>query len=273
MTEAVGGVIPIGVGELVLATGFVLVIGVLSLIMSLKLERDLIIATVRTYVQLLLLGLVLQWVFVNQTWPIVVALLAVMMLAAAQTVMRRVRSAPPGIFGSSIAALALAGITVTFAVTALIVRVPTWYEARYVLPIAGMVIGNAMTGIALTLERLFADLDARNAEILGLTALGASVWEAARPSVQAALKAGMMPTINSMAAAGVVFIPGMMTGQVLAGADPVEAAKYQIVVMLMIAAATGIAAIAATLLMYRRRFTREGVFLEPGLRDTGAHRA
>jgi len=110
MTEAVDGVIPIGVGELVLATGFVLVIGVLSLMMSLKLERDLIIATVRTYVQLLLLGLVLQWVFVNQTWPIVVALLAVMMLAAAQTVMRRVRSAPPGIFGSSIAALALAGI-------------------------------------------------------------------------------------------------------------------------------------------------------------------
>jgi len=159
---------------------------------------------------------------------------------------------------------------VTFAVTALIVRVPTWYEARYVLPIAGMVIGNAMTGIALTLERLFADLDARSAEILGLTALGASVWEAARPSVRAALKAGMMPTINSMAAAGVVFIPGMMTGQVLAGADPVEAAKYQIVVMLMIAAATGIAAIAATLLMYRRRFTREGVFLEPGLRGYGS---
>jgi len=267
MPEATGGTIPIGAWELALATGFVFLAGALSLWMGVKLERDLAVATVRTYLQLFALGFVLRWVFVNQTWPIVLALLGVMVIAAARVVLKRAGNAPPGVFLSAVGSMALTGFTVTFAVTALIIRVPVWYEARYVLPIAGMVIGNSMTGIALAVERLFADLDSRSAEVLGLTALGATVWEAAHPSIRTALRAGMMPTINSMAAAGIVFIPGMMTGQILAGADPVEASKYQIVVMLMIAAATSIGAIAAVLLMYRRRFTAEGVYLEKGYRE------
>ena len=264
---SLGGAIPIGTGELLLATVFVLVAGGLSLRMGLRLERDLAMATARTYLQLIALGFVLRWVFVNQTWPIVLVLLGVMVVAAARVVLKRAGNAPPGVFGSSVLAMALTGFTITFTVTALIIRVPVWYEARYVLPIAGMVIGNSMTGIALAVERLFADLDARAAEMLGLTALGATVWEAAQPSLRTALKAGLVPTISSMAAAGVVFIPGMMTGQVLAGADPLDAARYQIVVMLMIAAATSVGAIASALLMYRRRFTADGVYLEQGYRE------
>lgn len=264
---ALGGAIPIGTWELALATVFVVVAGALSLRMGLRLERDLAIATVRTYLQLIALGFVLRWVFVNQTWPIVLGLLGVMVVAAARVVLKRAGNAPPGVFGSSVIAMALTGFTVTFAVTALIIRVPVWYEARYVLPIAGMVIGNSMTGIALAIERLFADLDARSAEMLGLSALGANVWECARPSVRIALAAGLVPTISSMAAAGVVFIPGMMTGQVLAGADPLQAARYQIVVMLMIAAGTAIGAIASVSLMYRKRFTAEGIYLEQGYRE------
>lgn len=267
MPETVGGAIPIGWGELALASGFVVLAGVLSLVMGLRLEKDLAIATVRTYLQLFALGFVLRWVFVNQTWPVVLLLLGVMVVAAARVVLKRAGGAPPGVFPSAVVSMAVTGFVVTFAVTALIVRVPVWYEARYVLPIAGMVIGNSMTGIALAVERLFADLDARSAEMLGLTALGASVWEAARPSVRTALSAGMIPTINSMAAAGVVFIPGMMTGQILAGADPIAATKYQIVVMLMIAAATAIGAMLAVLLMYRKRFTEDGIYLEPGYRE------
>ena len=160
--------------------------------------------------------------------------------------------------------MAFTAITVTFAVTALVVRVPVWYEPRYVIPIAGMVIGNSMTGIALALERLFADLESRSGEVLSLTALGASTWESARDSVRSALRAGLIPTINSMAAAGIVFIPGMMTGQILAGADPLEATKYQIVVMLMVSAATAIGSIMAVMLAYRRRFAAEGVYLSAG---------
>ncbi len=130
------------------------------------------------------------------------------------------------------------GFVVTFVVTGAIIQVQPPYRADYVIPIAGMVLGNSMNGIALALERVFADLDARDEEILALTALGASSWEAASPSIRSALRAGLIPTLNSMAAVGIVFIPGMMAGQILAGADPLAATGYQIVVMLMVAAAT-----------------------------------
>jgi putative ABC transport system permease protein len=162
--------------------------------------------------------------------------------------------------------MAVTGITVTFAVTGLVVGAEPWYSPRYVIPIAGMVLGNSMTGIALSLERVFSDLDARAGEIRAMTALGASPWEAAHPSVRTALRAGLIPAINSMAAAGIVFIPGMMTGQILAGADPLEATKYQIVVMLMVAAAEIVGAALAVLMSYRRRFGPDGVFLEKGFR-------
>jgi len=96
--------------------------------------------------------------------------------------------------------------------------------------------------------------------------LGATAWEAAHPSVRDAMRAGLIPTINSMAAAGLVFIPGMMAGQILAGADPVTATGYQIVVMLMVAAATALGSVVAVLLTYKRRFTQDGAFLDKGHR-------
>ncbi len=266
---AEGAIVEIGWIELVLATGFMLLVGGASLALGLGLVKDLGIATLRTYLQLLALGFVLRWVFGVGEWWIVIAMVGLMTAAAAAIIVRRSPDAPPGILGSSFLSMALTGFIVTFAVTGLIVRVPTWYEARYVIPIAGMVLGNSMNGIALALERVFADLDARAEDILALTALGATPWEAARSSVRAALRAGLIPTINAMAAAGIVFIPGMMTGQVLAGADPVAATKYQIVVMLMVSAATAMGSVLAVLLSYRRRFTAEGVYLERGFRAQG----
>jgi putative ABC transport system permease protein len=196
----------------------------------------------------------------------VVGILAIMTVAAARIILKRAPDAPSGLFLAAVTSMAVTGITVTFAVTGLVVGAEPWYSPRYVIPIAGMVLGNSMTGIALSLERVFADLDARAGEIRAMTALGASPWEAAHPSVRAALRAGLIPAINAMAAAGIVFIPGMMTGQILAGADPLEATKYQIVVMLMVAAAEIVGAALAVLMSYRRRFSPDGVFLEKGFR-------
>ncbi len=261
------GVIAIGWWELALATGFVMVVAVISWRLALGLEKDLAIATLRTYLQLLALGFVLRWVFANQTWWLVMMLLGVMTLAAAAIIVRRSPDAPKGILTSSFFSMALTGLTVTFSVTGLIVHVQPWYHAQYVIPIAGMVLGNSMTGIALALERVFADMDSRCDELLALTALGATPWETASGSIRTALRAGMIPTINSMAAVGIVFIPGMMTGQILAGVDPLEATGYQIVVMLMVAAATALGSVLAVLLTYRRRFSADGVFLERGLRE------
>lgn len=266
-TQLAGGVVAIGWPQLLLASGFVLVTGAIALWMQLGVTKDLAIGAVRTYAQLLALGLVLRWAFAADRWWWVVGILAIMTVAAARIILKRAPDAPSGLFLAAVVSMAVTGITVTFAVTGLVVGADPWYAPRFVIPIAGMVLGNSMNGIALSLERVFADLDARAGEVRAMTALGASPWEAAHPSVRSALRAGLIPAINSMAAAGIVFIPGMMTGQILAGADPLEATKYQIVVMLMVAAAEIIGAALAVLLSYRRRFSAEGVFLEKGLRD------
>ena len=266
MSEAAGGVVQIGWFQLMLATGFVIFVGIVSIRLSLGITKDLAIATVRTYVQLLALGFVLRWVFdINSPW-LVVGLILLMVLFAARILVKRSPDAPKGIFGSAFVSMALTGFIVTFAVTGVIVQVEPWYLPQYVIPLAGMVIGNSMTGIALSIERLFADMDAREGELLAMTALGATPWEAAHGSIRLALRAGLIPTINSMAAAGLVFIPGMMAGQILAGADPVTATGYQIVVMLMVSAATAIGSVVALMLTYRRRFSADGVFLEKGFR-------
>lgn len=266
MSETAGGVVVIGWPQLLLATGFVIFVGALSLRLSLGFTKDLAIATLRTYVQLAALGFVLRWLFgIDSPW-LVVAIVLLMVTAAADAIVRRAPDAPRPIFASAWVSMLLTGFIVTFAVTGVIVQVDPWYRPQYVIPIAGMVLGNSMNGVALALERTFADLDARSGEVLALTALGATPWEAAHPSVRAALRAGLIPTINSMATAGIVFIPGMMAGQILAGADPVIATGYQIVVMLMVAAATALGSVSSVLLTYRRRFTKDGIFLEKGFR-------
>ncbi len=255
------GAQPIGPLQLALASGFLVVAAGLSLALSLGLTRSLLVAGARAYLQLLALGLVLRWVFGVDSALVVLGILILMIAVAARTLVDRVQGAPRGLFLRGFGAIALSGFTVTFAVTGLVVGVDPWYEPRYVIPIAGMVVGNSLNGIAVCLERLFGDLRARRAEIETLLALGARPWETVLPSARAALRAGLIPTLNSMSAAGIVFIPGMMTGQVLSGTDPRVAAAYQIVVLLMISAATALGSITSLLAGYRRAFDREEQFV------------
>lgn len=261
-----GGPIVIGWGQLALATALMLLAGALSVALGLGVARQLAIATVRAVAQLLALGLALRWVLSVDSPALVLAILVLMAATAASIIRRRAPDAPRGTFRASFLVMTGVGMFITFTVTGLVVGVEPWYLPRYVIPIAGMVLGNSMNGIALTLERTFADLDARADEVLALTALGATPWEAARGSVRTAMRAGMIPGINTLSAAGVVFIPGMMAGQLLAGADPTVAAPYQVVVMMMVATADVCGSALAVMLAYRRRFTTEGVFLERGLR-------
>ncbi len=245
---------PVGLG---LATGFVFLSGLLAFWFRLGLTRPLAVATVRTYLQLLALGLVLRWIFrIDSPW-LVLAILAVMMLVAVQTIASRLGLRGPRQAAGPFWGVVLSTATVTFAVTGLIVQVEPWYQARYVLPIAGMVAGNAMNGIALCEERLREDLRTRRGEVMLRLALGATAWEAGLPLIRAAFRAGMMPTLNAMTTVGIVSIPGMMTGQVLAGVDPMTGAGYQIVVMLMLSAATASGAVIALVISFRQAFDRE----------------
>ena len=247
-------VIVIGPVELFAATGFVGVSGGLALWFRLGLTRPLMVATVRTYLQLFALGLVLKWIFqLDNVW-LVLGILAVMMLAAVQTIVSRLGLRAPRIVLGTLGGVVLSTVTVTFAVTGLLIQVEPWYLPRYVLPIAGMVVGNSMNGIALSLERLFESFQTRKGEVLLRLSLGATAWEASLPLVRAAFRAGMIPTLNSMATVGIVFIPGMMTGQVLAGVEPMTGAAYQIVVMLMLSAATALGSMICMLIAYRHAF-------------------
>jgi putative ABC transport system permease protein len=148
-----------------------------------------------------------------------------------------------------------------------IIHIDPWYRPQYAIPILGMILGNTLTGVSLGLERITEELSARRSQVETLLALGATRWEAFRLPAQQATKAGMMPVINAMTVVGLVSLPGMMTGQILAGQVPGQAIQYQIVIMFLIAAASGLGTLSAVLLVYRRVFSHAHTFLYWRLED------
>ena len=139
-----------------------------------------------------------------------------------------------------------AGLLTTFIALAVIQPSP-WYAPRFLLPILGMIVGNAMSGVALVLDTATASAARERQSIEARLALGATRFQAFEDILRRSLRTGLMPILNQMAAAGIVSLPGMMTGQILAGIDPVEAAKYQVMIMFLIAGATAIAVLAGGL--------------------------
>jgi putative ABC transport system permease protein len=248
------GIPDIGPWELALGLVFILLAGLASLAFGLRLGRDLALGTARTFLQLFIMGYVLTLVFgLGSPWP-TFAIFLIMVVSAARIVRGRVGKAAAN-YGLPVLLSMLASYSlVSVLVVGVIVGAKPWWEPRYFLPIAGMVIGNSMTALAVSLERLFSELrSGRDAVEMRLT-LGADMDEASRDAVAAAVRAGMMPSIVSLMGVGLVFIPGMMTGQILAGADPLIAIRYQIVVMLMLVGSTALCSVAAVLWVRRRCF-------------------
>jgi putative ABC transport system permease protein len=218
------------------------------------LERRLALAAVRTVVQLLLIGYVLKAVFGWGTLPAVAGMATVMIVAASRAAVQRSSRSFGGATWFAFGTLVVCGLATTLTVTGLVIGVEPWYQARYLIPLLGMVLGNGLTGISLALDTLLETLSERKAEVEMELALGATRWEAARSPLRAAVRRGMIPVINSMMVVGIVSLPGMMTGQILAGADPLQAVKYQVVIMFMIAGATSLGCIGMALLVYRKLF-------------------
>ena len=237
--------------DLAIAASLVLVAALVSLVLKLGITSKIAVAALRTTVQLSLVGLILQWVFALERWYLVVALLTSMIVNAGVAGVRRSQRRYSGIWLHGLFSISVSGIITTFAVTELVIGVSPWWEPRYLIPLMGMVLGNALTALSLTLDRVTSDIEVRRSEIEGRLALGATSWEATRPIVADAVRTGMIPIINTMSVAGIVALPGMMTGQILAGQPPMEAVKYQIVVMFMIAGASSMAALLSGILAHR----------------------
>lgn len=249
--------IPLGPAELAGAASLVLINGLLSVWLGLDLHKRLAIASVRTVVQLLLLGLILTPVFRWSSPWAVVGLCAVMVTLAAWESTRRSSRLYRGILASTFAAMLVgAGGTAIVATVALVGADP-WYDPRYMIPFVGMVLGNALTGVTLGLDRCLTSLDKLRSQVEIRLAWGATWWEAARPITSDAVKTGMIPIINSMSVVGLITIPGMTTGQLLGGASPEQAVRYQILILFVIAAATGLGTVIAVLMSVRALFDRD----------------
>ena len=260
----------IGPVQLVLAALLLVVNLGLSAWLRLGLERSLLVAAVRMVVQLLLVGLVLQFVFaLNQPLP-VLGIALVMATLAGVAAVNRTRRRFPGVLWDSLLTVVTAAFLVTGASLLGILRVRPWFEAQYAIPLLGMVLGNTLNGISLALDRFMEGVADGRDGIESRLALGASRWEAAHGLVRESLRTGMIPTINAMMVMGVVSLPGMMTGQILAGAAPTDAVRYQIVIMFMIASATALGALGVTLLAFRALFDPRDRLRSERLRRVGA---
>lgn len=249
-------VISLSALDLALAASLVLVLAWMSLRQALGVSRSLIIAAARTVVQLLFIGLILEALFEVATLPLVMALGVLMVLLAGREVMARQQRYLKGLWGYGLGTLAMlvSSFGVTLLALVIVIGADPWYRPQYAIPLLGMLLGNTMNGVALSLDRLSSGMHRQRAVIEARLALGAPWQEAVDDVRHEAMRAGLIPNINAMAAAGIISLPGMMTGQILAGAPPIEAVKYQILIMFLIAAGAGFGTLVAVYFGARRLF-------------------
>lgn len=251
------GVIPISNWQLALSVLLVLLAGGVSAFLKLGLLQSLIWGTIRAFVQLTLIGYILAYIFKWNSLSIIIPIIFFMCFIAAREASRRVNEPAREPVLVSFLSLTASTFLVGIIVVALIIGPDPWYSARVMIPIFGMILGNSMNGISLALDRMYSEVRSHVDEVEELLCFGATPWESVRDLVKRAVKAGMTPTINSLMVVGLVSLPGMMTGQILAGADPREAVRYQIVVMVMVAAAVAIGCLLIVGLSYRKMFTED----------------
>jgi putative ABC transport system permease protein len=223
------------------------------------LERDIAVATVRSIVQLTLVGYAIKLIFDADTIWLVLALLAAMVFFGALTARHRAEGVP-GSFVPLLIALGLAGASTLGLIVALGLFDPT---PRYLVPVGGMVIGNSMTAAAVALNRLGDEMADSRARIEATLALGATAREAAMPTVRRALRSGMITLVDSTKTTGLIFFPGTMVGMLLAGASPTDAVRLQLILLYALLGSVSIAALVATRLAYRNFFTPAQQLREP----------
>lgn len=223
---------------------------------QLGLSRSLAIATIRTILQLLAVGYFLAVVFAWRN-PLAVIGVILLMVTMATVVTRnridkRLKRLLPMVWGCLLVSTLL---TLTYTSLS-VIRPETWYEPRYIIPLAGIILGNAMNAAAIAGERLMNALKNHRVEIETHLSLGATPTQAIMQYRREAIKAGLIPTLNSMMVVGIVTLPGIITGQILSGVNPLNAALYQMVIMFMLAFSTLLTGITITFGLSRQSFNR-----------------
>eukprot|EP00123_Amoebidium_parasiticum_P012393 comp21322_c0_seq1/m.29196 comp21322_c0_seq1/g.29196 ORF comp21322_c0_seq1/g.29196 comp21322_c0_seq1/m.29196 type:complete len:305 (-) comp21322_c0_seq1:24-938(-) len=227
----------------------VLINVILSVVLHLGLTSKLIVAMLRCTIQLTVLGYILEPIFKeNEVYAVLPICYILVLLAIRESFARPKYSYGARMFVDITIAMATTTTAVMAYATFVVLRQNPWYDAQYMIPLVGMLLGNILNGITLGLDRCLKEYSEGRRTIELYLAAGATKWEATRPLIQEAMRGGMMPTLNGMNVIGLVSIPGMMTGQILGGAAPQQAARYQIFIMFMIAANVALGLIIAVLL-------------------------
>jgi putative ABC transport system permease protein len=251
--------IDISLGEVAASLVLVAVAIAVSMWRRSDLEGEIGIAVVRSAIQLIAIGYVIQAIFDTDSLVLVFALIAVMIVFGAFTARRRAKRVP-GALVPLLVALTVAGLATLGLVVALGVFEP---EPRYLVPVGGMVIGNSMTAAAVALNRLGDEIGDRSREIEATLALGATATVAAAPTLRRSLRSGTIALIDSTKTTGLIFFPGTMVGMLLAGADPIDAVRLQLILLWVLLGSVALAALIATSLAYRNFFTQAHQLREP----------
>jgi len=246
-----------GLSRLLLSAVFVLIAAGVSRWQQADLERDLAIATVRSFVQLILIGYALELVF-NQDNPLfTIAILLIMVTIAGRTTAARLKSLPAA---GQIGTVSIA--TGTFLTLGLLLLLGVFqFVPQDVIPIGGMIVGSAMSVATLVMTRLNDDFGAQRLTIESKLALGATSREASLTQFRRAIRSAMIPIIDTTKTVGLIKLPGAMTGMILAGASPLEAVRLQIIVMYMLVGASAFTGLTAAFLTYRQFFTIDHQFV------------
>ncbi len=251
--------------DLALAASLVILLALLSMQLQLGIAQQLLFSGLRTVAQLMLIGLILKSIFSHVHLGWIAMLSIIMLLLAGREVMSRQKYRLKGWWGFGLGTLSMfiSSFSITLIALNVIINVDPWYTPQYAIPLLGMMLGNTMNGISLGQDRLNQSAWQQRSIIEARLMLGWTWNQAIADIRQDSIRTGMMPIINAMAAAGIVSLPGMMTGQILAGTAPMEAVKYQILIMFLITAGTGFGTFVSVWFGSRRLFDeRERLRLE-----------
>ncbi len=240
-----------GIERVIMSAVFILIAAAVSRWQDSDLEKDLVIATFRSFIQLIAIGYVLELVFEIDSPLFTAAILLAMTLTAGSTTAKRAKTTPKA---QAIAFLSI-GIGSALTLSLLVALGVFQFVPKDIIPIGGMIIGNAMTTATLVITRLSADFHDQRDMIESKLALGATSRQASRSQFQRTLKSAMTPIIDTTKTVGLIKLPGAMTGMILAGASPLEAVQLQIIVMYMLVGAATFTGLIAAWLTYRQFFT------------------
>jgi putative ABC transport system permease protein len=236
--------------DISIAASLIVLDAVLSILLKIRLHRQLAIAAARMVLQLVAIGYVLKFIFSINNPAATVLLILIMVLVAAREVAARPERRFKGNSNLVIGFISVGFATFITAILALTtaIRPQPWFDPHYAIPLAGIILGNVLNSASLSLDSFLGSVRRERPGIEARLALGEPYREAIMPMVREAIRRGLLPIINQMSAAGIVTLPGIMTGQILAGLDPLEAVKYQILLMFLLSGGSGLSALAASYL-------------------------